>query len=260
MDFEHLVYEKKGRIAVFTLNRPDVLNALNSDLRWELSQAYLDFDTDPELWVGILTGAGDRAFCAGMDVRDRLQGLTPEQEERILWMQQNNRDPQTNVPTTKPLIAAIHGHTIGAGLSITLLCDIIIAADNTRISIGEVKRGVPPTWVLVRSFQSLPYHVAMEMNLTGDPISAQDAHKWGMVNQVVPRDQLMEAAFQMADRILDAAPLAVRAAKSKAQLIHGIPLEQALQIDVGEVARKSEDAQEGLRAFAERRKPQWKAR
>ncbi|MCH7705649.1 MAG: enoyl-CoA hydratase/isomerase family protein [Chloroflexi bacterium] len=175
-------------------------------------------------------------------------------------MRDNDRDPEANCPVKKPLIAAIHGHTIGAGMSCALQCDIIIAADNTQMAIGEVKRGLPPTWVLVRCFHSLPYRIAMEMNLTGDPISASDAYRWGMVNCVVPREQLMETAFQMARRILDAAPLAVRAAKRKAQLILGMPLEQALRLDVGEEARNSEDLQEGMRAFGERRKPEWKAR
>ena len=260
MEYQHLIYEKQERIAVFTLNRPEVLNALNSDLRWELSQAYLDFDNDPELWVGILTGAGDRAFCAGMDIKERLSGLTPEQEERVRWMRNNDRDPETHCPVSKPLIAAIHGHTIGAGMSSALQCDVIVAADNTQMAIAEVKRGLPPTRVLVRSFHSLPYHIAMEMNMTGDPISAQDAYTWGLVNKVVPREQLMDAALHMAQRILEAAPLAVRAAKHKAQLILGVPLEQALKLDVGEMARNSEDVQEGLRAFGGKRKPQWKGR
>ena len=120
MEFEHLVYETKERVALLTLNRPRVLNALNSDLRWELSKAYQDFEDDSELWVGIVAGAGDRAFSVGMDITERLQSLTPEQGERVRWMDQNNRDPVASVPLTKPLIAAIHGHTIGAGLSVAL--------------------------------------------------------------------------------------------------------------------------------------------
>tara|TARA_Y100000310_G_C20652614_1_gene800278 strand:- start:975 stop:1757 length:783 start_codon:yes stop_codon:yes gene_type:complete len=260
MEYENLLYEKQGRVATFTLNRPERLNALNSDLRWELAHAYADFDNDPDLWVGILTGVGDRAFSAGMDVKERAAGMTPEQEARVEWLVTNGRDPNNNIFVTKPMIAAVHGWTLGAGLSIALQCDVIVAADDAKLAVTEVKRGLPPTWVLVRTFQAMPYHVAMEMNLTGDPLTAQEALHWGVVNKVVPLAELMDAAHAMADRILDAAPLGARAAKHKARLIQGVPFEQALRIDVGEPARLSEDLQEGFAAFAERRKPVWRGR
>ncbi|MBI2872170.1 MAG: enoyl-CoA hydratase/isomerase family protein [Chloroflexi bacterium] len=258
MDYETVKFERQGRIAIITLNRPQALNAFNTQEEWDLSHAFDEFEADDDLWVAIIKGEG-RCFSAGADVKEMSRGVTPEDRKKRDQLHASGKTAG-DYPFTKPIIAAVHGYCLGAGLITALQCDMVVAAEDAQFGVAEVKRGLPPTNVLVRVFRSLPYKVAMDMNVTGDNITAQDAYRWGAVNQVVPREQLMEAALKMANRVLDAAPLAQRAAKKKARLQDGIPLQQAINIDVGGHVRQSEDLKEGIRAFVEKRKPVWRAR
>jgi len=249
-----VIYEKKDRIAYITLNRPEALNAMNNQMRHEINNAWVDFRNDPEVWVGIISGAGERAFSAGADVKmfadDFAAGKAPL-EERLLCLEEI---------MSKPLIAVIDGWCLGGGLEIALICDIKIATEKSKFGLPEPKvcRNVGGG-ATFRLPAQIPYSIAMEMLLTGDPIEAKRAYEVGLINQVVATaEELLPAAEKMALRILACAPLAVRLNKEQVfrQLNQPIPVQLAMK-DLGEEINLSQDAAEGARAFAEKRKPNW---
>ena len=248
-------YEKEGRIAIFTINRPDALNALSNQVRQELNDAMIDFQDDPELWVGIITGAGEKAFSAGADITEfrggagrTLEGFAERIRADQIW---------------KPFIAALNGYALGGGLELALTCDIRIAAEHARLGQPEINIGfMPGAGGTQRLPRFVPRAKAAEMLLTGEMIDAQEAYRIGLVNRVVPLDQLMPTAKQMAETICKKGPLGVRA--SKEALIRGIglPLEEGLKLEreMANGVGKTEDFKEGTKAFAERRKTEFKAK
>ena len=248
-------YKKEGRIAIFTLNRPEVLNAQNAQLHRELNDAFIDFRDDPDLWVGIVNGAGDRAFSAGADIKEFRPGpiaggggaIGRVRAEQI-W---------------KPFIAAIHGYCLGGGLQLAMECDLRIAADNARFGYPEVRRGLFPGSGCT---QRLPRYInrthVMELMLMGQQIDAHDAYRMGLINKVVPLDQLMPTARQWAEIICEAGPLGVRAAKEAIIRGFDMTMEEGIQLEAELLnrVRNTEDFMEGARAFVEKRKPAWKAK
>jgi enoyl-CoA hydratase/carnithine racemase len=260
-DYEFIKYEKADRIAYLTINRPDVMNALHPPASQELSQAWDDFESDDDTWIAIITGAGDRAFSAGMDLRYRAAnegervampgsgfgGLTNPRERGIV----------------KPIIAAINGYALGGGLELAMACDIIIAADNAQLGLPEAKRGIlPGAGGMHRLPRQIPFRIALGYMLTGRNMPAQEAYQWGLVNEVVPAGELMATAEKWAREILECAPLSVRAIKQAATLGMDRTLEDAYntRFPAQEAMQGSEDSREGPRAFAERRKPVWQGR
>jgi len=252
-------YEKEGRIAIFTINRPQAMNAMNMEAIRELTEAMADFRDDPELWVGIITGAGDRAFCSGADIKDTLS-----------FMKEHRRD-QWSFPLTimrgfelwKPLIAAINGLAVGGGLEIALACDIRIAAENARLGTPEVNLGLIPGWGgTQRVPRMVPWCKAAEILLMGRPIDAQEAYRIGLVNKVVPQAEVMITAKEWAKVICQAGPLAVRAAKEAMIRGSSMTLEDGLRLENSLVAylMGTEDFTEGTTAFVEKRKPVYKAK
>lgn len=262
MDFKTIFYEKQGHKAVITMNRPDRLNALNSAMNQELYQAWVDFRDDPELWVAILTGAGDRAFSAGADLKDAVEGR--KRGRAPAPMPSIPPGAMTkNMHIWKPMIAAINGYALGGGLEIALACDIRVAADHAQFGLPEVR------WSLVaaaggvsRLPRAVPRAVAMRMILTGERVNAQQALQWGLVTDVAPLSELMPLAHKIADTILDNAPLAVRAAKQAAMQGMDLSLDGSLGLEMDLVTplRNTEDFLEGPRAFAEKRRPDFKGR
>jgi len=252
-------YEKEGRLAIFTINRPEAMNALNMEAVRELLEAMVDFRDDPDLWVGIITGAGERAFCGGADIKDTLS-----------FMKEHRRDPWSFPPSImrglelwKPLIAAINGMALGGGLELALACDIRIAAENARLGTPEVNLGMMPGWGgTQRVPRVVPYCKAAEILLMGRPVDAQEAYRIGLINKVVPQAEVMSTAKEWAEVICQAGPLAVRAAKEAMIRGSSMTLEDGLRLENSLVAylMGTDDFAEGTKAFVEKRKPSYKAK
>ena len=254
-------YKKEGKIAIFTINRPEAFNSMNMQALQELRDVMMDFRDDPELWVGIITGAGEKAFCSGADINETLSFMKEHQTSP--WAFPDT--PMRGLEIWKPLIAAINGVALGGGLEIALSCDIRIAAENARLGTPEVTLGIIPGWGATQRLpRVIPWAKAAELLFTGKPIDAQEAYRIGLVNKVVPLEQLMPAAKEYAEAICQAAPLAVRAAKEAMIRGYGMTLEEGLRLENSLIAYtfNTEDFVEGVAAFTEkpRRKPDYKAR
>jgi len=261
-----VLYEKKDKVAIITINRPEAMNAIDPETSEELSKAWLDFRDDPNLWVGILTGAGEKAFSAGADLKTMIPMLSKlsaierrEREEKFPGLGGITR----GLNIWKPIIAAINGFCLAGGMEMALSCDLRVAAEHATFGLMEVSRGIiPGAGGTQRLPRMIPIAKAMEMILMAQRIDAQEALRLGLVNRVVPLAELMPTAMKMAETISQNAPLAVRAAKEA--IIRGLSttLEEGLRLEsvLQSYLLKTEDAVEGPKAFAEKRKPQFKAK
>jgi enoyl-CoA hydratase/carnithine racemase len=264
--FQFITYEKSDHIAYMTINRPDVMNALNPPATVEMDRAWEDFNADADSWVAIVTGAGERSFSAGMDLRWRAQANAEGENAQRVEFPHSGFGALTNprhVGIWKPIIAAVNGYALGGGLELAMACDIIIASETASFGLPEVTRGiVAGAGGMHRLPRQIPLKIAMGHMLTGRPMTAADAHQWGLVNEVVPADKLMETAMKWATDIIAAAPLSVRASKQSAMLGLDMTLEEAYntRFPAQEAMQGSEDSKEGPRAFAERRKPVWQGK
>lgn len=249
-------YEKQGRIAIMTINRPEAMNAFMPDMLHAMNAAFKDFNDDDDLWVAIFTGVGEKAFCAGMDLKGAIKAL---QEGDQMGYEDHTKRPMSDV--FKPIICAVNGFCIAGGLEFMQGTDIRIAAEHATFGLGEVRWGIIPTGGShIRLPRQIPWAVAMELLLTGKPISAQRAYDIGLINEIVPADQLMDAAMKWAETICKNGPFAVRTAKEIA--VRALNLEPGFVLEkgLGQRVIDSEDAKEGPAAFAEKRKPQFKGR
>jgi enoyl-CoA hydratase len=246
---------REDGIAIITLNRPEARNALGKDIRAGLFAAWDRFERDPALRVAILTGSGDKAFCAGGDLKEMTE----------LRLSVPPRDmfpvPGDNIELTKPTIAAVNGVAFAGGWMIAQACDLCVASTRAQFAITEVKVGRSSPWA-APLIHMIPQRIMMEIVLTGKPITAQRAYEIGLVNRLAEPDGLMAAALALAAEILDGAPLSVQAAREMVMLSTEMGRSAALRAarHVSERVYRSEDAQEGPKAFAEKRRPQWKAR
>lgn len=252
MDFSFIQYEKRGRVAILTLDRPERLNALGRQMIRERNEAMADFEADPECWVLILTGAG-RAFCSGADLKEMSDQRRPGDPVTLL----------SPIRTTwKPTIAAVNGVALGGGFEAALECDIRIASSRARFSMAEPKRGIMPgsaAWLLPRLVGP---SVARALMLTGEEIDAEEAHRIGLVFQVVEPQHLLNEAIRVAEQICDLAPLPVRALNRVSHEEGQLTAEDAQKLVtelIGDIMR-SDDAREGISAFVDRRPPVWHGR
>jgi enoyl-CoA hydratase/carnithine racemase len=250
-----VLYEMRGAVAVVTINRPEARNAINRAVREGIFAAFERFEADPEAHVAILTGAGDRAFCAGMDLKEAAtegRGVMPHGFLPVIG---------DTIELTKPTIAAVNGAAMAGGWMFAQMCDLCVAAEHATFAITEAKvgRGTPWAAPLVGM---LPQRVAMEILLTGDPVSARRLLELGYVNALVPGERLMEAAVALAERIAGNAPLTVRACRELVHMSQEMGRTAALRAarHLFRPVYMSEDAQEGPQAFAEKRPPVWKGR
>jgi E-phenylitaconyl-CoA hydratase len=244
-------------IAIITINRPERLNAMDAEHYKGLSQAWMTVRDDPAIRVVIVTGAGERAFSTGADIKSFL---TQPPELGEMWLTQRDQLLNRGLEVWKPVIAAVNGLCLGGGMTLLLATDIRVAAAHATFSLAEVKRGViPGNGGTQRVLAQLPHAIAMEMLLTGDPIDAPTAAQWGLVNKVVEPAELMAAALGYARRIAANAPLAVQAAKELAvrsremDRVTGLRFEQV----INRMLQFSEDAKEGPAAFREKRPPRF---
>ena len=248
-------YKKEGRIAIFTINRPEAMNALNDQVGQELNEAMIDFRDDPDLWVGIITGAGDKAFSAGADIKGFRPGPMEVGEGAVERVRADK--------IWKPFIAAINGYALGGGLELALTCDIRIAAEHARLGTPEIYVGVIPAGGgISRLPRFIPRAKAAEILLMGKHMDAQEAYRIGLVNKVVPLDRLMPTAREWAETICQAGPLQVRAVKEAMMRSYEMTLDEGLLLEREMLnrVRSTEDFMEGARAFVEKRKPDWKAK
>lgn len=259
----HLLVERKGRIAYVTLNRPERLNALTEAHWQQLADTWRMLDDDPDVWVIIITGSGEKAFCTGQDLKD-VAATGPE-----AWAGEYSVENPPGLPniyemyTSTPSIAAINGFCIAGGLEIALSCDIRVAAEHAQFGLQEVRWGIIPSGGGVdRLPRAMPMCIAMELLLTGQRIDAQEAHRTGLINRVVPADQVMSTAEGIAEKICGNGPLAVRAIKEAVLRGYNLTLPQAFQFErvFSSLLNTTEDAVEGPLAFSEKRQPEFKAR
>lgn len=255
-------YEKDGRVATITIDRPEALNAIDPQTNEELVRAWASFRDDPDVWIGILTGSGGRAFCAGADLKELIPYLA-EQARRGTLTEFNFGGITRGFHTWKPLIAAINGFALAGGTELALACDIRIASENARFGQPEVRWAIIPG---AGGTQRLPRAIgasaALEIILSGRQVDAEEALRLGLVHRVVPAKEVLPTARQMAATLLANGPLAVRAAKQA--VIEGLDLtlDEGLELELRLMAQLllTQDAIEGPLAFAEKRTPRFEAR
>jgi E-phenylitaconyl-CoA hydratase len=252
-------YQKEGKIAIITLNRPEALNSFDPDQINEVNKCLYDFNSDEGLWVAIITGAGERAFSVGADIKTTLPKIQSSAHRGDMPAPAICE----NMQIWKPIIAAINGACLGGGFEVALACDIRIAAENATFGFPEINLGLIPGWGgTQRLGRAIPLSKATEMLTSGRPIDAHEAYRVGLVNKVVSSAELMNEAKKMAEALLKPAPLAARAAKQamlqglNTTLINGLEIEYQLE----KFVTNTEDFKEGCQAFIEKRKADFKAK
>lgn len=256
------IVERKGNVALITINRPDARNAVNGAVSIAVGNALEAAQQDPDVWAVVLTGAGEKSFCAGADLKAIMRGENTFHDTNPEW----GFAGYVHHFIDKPTIAAVNGTALGGGSELALASDLVVAAESASFGLPEVKRGlIAGAGGVFRIIEQLPRKVALELVLTGEPITAQEALRWGLINQVVPDGTVVEAALALAERITVNAPLSVQASKRLAYGADGGVIaaeEPKWERSEREFTAllKSEDAQEGPLAFAQKRQPVWKAR
>jgi enoyl-CoA hydratase/carnithine racemase len=259
--YEYVSLEKKNHVIIVTIKRQQYMNALHPPACRELDSIFDQFAEDPDSWVAIITGEGEKAFCAGNDLK---------------WMTVNGRDAYHREVNAlkggwggitkrfncyKPIIAAVNGLALGGGFELALACDIIIASENAKFGLPEPKVGMMASaGGINRLTRQIPYHIAMGYILTGSMMTASQAYQYGIVNEVVAKDTVMKQAERWAGQILECAPLSVRAAKESVLKSYELPYSESIGKLYSEFEKmiNSDDYVEGPRAFSEKRKPDWK--
>jgi enoyl-CoA hydratase len=254
-----VLFETRGRVAIFTLNRPDRRNAVDPDVTAQMNELVSRFEGDSDLWVGIVTGAGDEAFCAGADLKEIAEGRLSE----IVDVEPYGFAGVVRGARRKPLIAAVNGYALAGGCEIALACDIVLASEHARFGLPEVRHGIiAGAGGLQRLPRIVPPLRALELILTGRTIDAREALSLGLVNEITALADLRPRAVEVAQAIAANAPIAVRESLAVARLAISDGEDAAWRraAEAWQLVLASQDASEGPRAFAERRKPVWQGR
>jgi enoyl-CoA hydratase/carnithine racemase len=254
-----VLYRCDDRIATITYNRPEARNAVNGELRADLNAAWARFRDDDDAWVGIVTGAGP-AFCAGADLKDPTGAVGAG--DHSFWEIPSAQSLESGLEVWKPIIAAVNGPAIGFGLTLVAACDFVIASEQASFSFPEVQLGVPTVQGAVRMPRLIGWQYAMELLLIGDRVSAERAREMGLVWKVVPHEHLLDEAHALARRLLQAAPLAVRATKEIARRSLDMPLVDGVRFGetMRRVAAQTADAKALGPASAKGQRPEWTGR
>jgi enoyl-CoA hydratase/carnithine racemase len=263
MPHQFCTVERRGRLLLVTINRPQRRNALHPPASYELQQVWDEYQRDDDLWVAVVTGAGDKAFCAGADLKEAALGEELHAELRARQHTGFGGLPERE-GLLKPVIAAVNGVALGGGFELALACDIIVAAEHAQMGLPEPLVGrFAGSGGIHRLPRMIPSKVAWHMMLTGQPVSARRAFELGLVSEVVPADQVLPRALAIAEQILACAPLAIRATMQAKDLLH-LPVVQAMrlgrELPATRAALNADDRLEGARAFAQKRKPSWQGR
>lgn len=250
-------YETHGRVAVVTFNRPEARNAWTEEMIEGFEAVMASFAEDDDLWVAIVTGVGEQSFCAGADLGEVIPKAVDDGIQTVI------SDPSKRFLSeiSKPIIAAVNGHCVAGGLELMLGTDLRLAVPHAQFGLGEVRWGVVPAGGShIRLPRQIPWAVAMEILLTGRPITAERAHAVGLINHVVPAGELMPRAMDLAELLCTNGPIAVRSAKEIA--VRSLELEPKfrLELDLAKRVLETEDAKEGPRAFMEKRRPRYEGR
>jgi enoyl-CoA hydratase/carnithine racemase len=257
--YQYITLEREGPITIVTINRPAVYNALHRDAHLELHEIFDEFARDTDQWVAIITGAGEKAFCAGNDLKHQAAG-----GERG-WGASGFGGLSHRFDLTKPVIAAVNGFAMGGGFEIALACDLVIAAENATFALPEPSVGLAATaGGLLRLPREIGMKRAMGMILTGRRVAALEGLSLGFVNEVVPQGKALSGAKRWAQEILKLSPMSIRASKQVAMDGYDIPVDQALhrqdQLPAIKAMLSSDDFVEGPKVFAQKRKPNWSGR
>ena len=264
MEFQTIICEVRNQIAWVTFNRPESLNAMNRQMTRELIEACRQAEEDGAVRIAVFTGAGEKAFSAGMDLKERAESSFSFIERRQQKLAATiHTQARAVAAMTKPTIAAIRGYCVGGGLEFALACDLRVAAEDAKLGLTEVRRGlIPGAGGTQRLARAVGAAKALEICLTGDTVSGSEALRLGLVNLAAPAGDVLKAAEDLANRILKGAPTSVTFIKEAIKKGLELPLEDGLRLeaDLSALVATTEDSKEGPRAFAEKRPPVWKGK